>query len=298
VRWAAHLLNEAGRRWQDRGRPGVARAAYASAALLAPSWSAPWFNLGLMAKSQRRWSDSLKFNRRAAELDPDDPPAWWNLGIAATAIGQWTAARLAWTRYGIEIPPGEGPIEMDLGAVPIRLSPAGQPEVVWCRRIDPARAVVLSIPTAGSGRGCGDLLLHDGEPTGSRLLKGRNVPVFDELELLAPGKRHTFAVEVLAPRPADLAELETGPDDGPVAIEDWSSSLQVLCADCSRGTPHDHPQPATEWTPQRRLGVAAESEGAAVAVVRAWAGRAPGRELKTIECVLERREGPPAQFRS
>ena len=237
MRWAAQRLNEAGRRWQDRGYPGVAGAAYASAALLAPSWSAPWFNRGLLAKGQRRWSDSLKFNRRAAELDPDDPPAWWNLGIAATAIGQWTAARLAWTRYGIPVPPGEGPIEMDLGAVPIRLSPADQPEVVWCRRIDPARAVVLSIPTAGSGRGCGDLLLHDGEPTGSRLLQGRKVPVFDELELLLPGTRHTFAVEVLAPRPADVAELETGPDDVPVAIEDCRRPCRCSARPAAAGRP-------------------------------------------------------------
>jgi hypothetical protein len=294
VNWAARLLNESGRGWQDRGHPGVARAAYAAAALLAPSWSVPWFNRGLVAKRQRRWPDSLAFNRRAAELDPDDPPAWWNLGIAATAVGQWETARIAWSRYGIHIPPGEGPIEMDLGHVPIRLAPATQPEVVWCRRIDPARAVVLSIPTAESGRGCGDLILHDGEPKGSRLLGGREVPVFEELAVLAPGTRHTFVAEVRAPGPTDLAELEDAPDGAPVAVEDWSGSLRMLCKQCSEGAvghAHEDPTPA-EWAPERRLGVAAESQRVAVAMLEDWVGRGPGRELKTIECVLERPAAP------
>jgi len=295
VNWAARWLNEAGHRWQDSGYPGLAGAAYAWAARLAPSWSVPWFNRGLLAKVERRWSDSLRFNRRAAELDPDDPPAWWNLGIAATATGQWKAARLAWTRYGIEIPPGEGPIEMDLGDVPIRIAPDSQAEVVWCRRIDPARAVVLSIPTAQSGHGCGDLILHDGAPNGSRRLDGHEVPVFDELEVLAPGKRHTFEVEVLAPGPADVADLETDQEDGVVAIEDWSA-MRRLCQRCDLGTPHDHPAagPADEWRPVRVLGVAAESERAARAAVDAWASRGPGRAFKTIECVLQREDSKPS----
>ncbi len=192
-----------------------------------------------------------------------NPPAWWNLGIAATALQDWETAREAWSRYGIDVPDGSGPIEMDLGAVPIRVSPAQHPEVVWCRRIDPARAVVRSVPTAASGRGCGDTVLHDGAANGHRMHGGREVPVFDELELLAPGGLHTFAVKLIAPTRADLEAFESLSVDDELVVEDWASSIEWLCKKCSEGTPHEHaPQPSEEevWKPERTVGVAARSE--------------------------------------
>jgi hypothetical protein len=178
-----------------------------------------------MAKFQRRWRDCRAFNERAVELDPNDPPSWWNLGIAATALADWETARRAWSSYGIQVPAGTGPIDMELGAVPIRLSPVVHPEVVWCRRLDPARAVVRSVPTPDCGRGCGDTVLHDGAANGHRLLDGREVPVFDELELLAPGRLHTFSVRVVAPAQADVKELESLSIDHELMVEDWDSSI-------------------------------------------------------------------------
>ena len=106
---AAHLANELGRTCAAHGLISAASAAYAGAAFLAPAWSAPWFNRGLLAKLQRRWAESLRLNRRAAELEPNDPPIWWNLGIAATALGEWNTAREAWGRYGIHVPPATAP---------------------------------------------------------------------------------------------------------------------------------------------------------------------------------------------
>jgi tetratricopeptide (TPR) repeat protein len=94
------------------------------AAAIAPGWAVPWYNLGLVAKWQRRWRDALDWNQKAVALDPSNQPAWWNLGIAATALGDWAEARLAWTAYGIQLPPGEGAIEMELGPTPIRLNPS------------------------------------------------------------------------------------------------------------------------------------------------------------------------------
>lgn len=85
-------------------------------------------------------------HRRAVELDSSDEAAWWNLGIAATALGEWREARTAWRACGIEIPEGDGPPDLDFGLVPVRLDPAGCGEVVWCRRIDPARAVIRNVP--------------------------------------------------------------------------------------------------------------------------------------------------------
>lgn len=286
---AANLINELGRLCQDRGNLGAARLVYACASAVAPAWSVPWFNRGLIAKFQRRWPDCWTFNKRAAELDPNDPPVWWNLGIAATAMGDWETARKAWSSYGIDVPAGTGPIDMNLGAVPIRVSPLEQPEVVWCRRLDPARAVIRSVPTPECGRGCGDTVLHDGEAKGSRIHAGREVPVFDELQLLAPGHLHTFAARIVAAGQSDVEDLEASSSDEELVVEDWTSSIRWLCQKCSEGAPHEHPVGSEgEWQPERVVGVAARSEEGARSALTAWANGGSGRQLGAIECVLKR----------
>ena len=285
------FVNELGRHFQRRGHLRVARVTYACASFLTPSSYSPWFNRGLIAKFQRRWEDCRRFNLRAAELDPNEPPAWWNLGIAATALGDWETARKAWSRYGIHVPDGTGPIDMNLGTVPIRIAPQERPEVVWCHRLDPARARIESVPTPESGRGYGDIVLHDGEPRGKRMHAGREVSVFDELQLLAPGTLSTFAASVVAPTPADMEALEASSIDDALVIEDWSTGVRALCASCSEGSPHEHEhhEPAEEaWVPEHVIGVAAASEEVARAAILRWVGGAEGRGLESIERVLAR----------
>jgi hypothetical protein len=285
----AERLNAAGMSLEAKGRFGPARLAFRSSSFLAPAWPAPVFNLGLLAKRDRRWDEARALNRRAAELDPNSPPAWWNLGIAATALGDWKTARLAWSRYGIDVPEGEGPIEMDLGLVPIRLRPLSLSEVVWCRRIDPARAVVLSVPTPESGRGYWDTVLHDGEPRGSRQLDGAEVSVFDEIQLLAPGRLHTFAARVTAPAHGDVEALAASCRAGEHAVEDWEASVRWLCRRCSEGSPHAHDGACDEeWVPERTVAVAARSEDAARSLLETWAAGAEGRHVGGVDCVLRR----------
>ena len=73
---------------QHEGRSEEAAAAYRRAIEADPTWSAPWFNLGLQAKFDGQWKECLAYNQKAVELDPKNEGAWWNLGIAATALGQ------------------------------------------------------------------------------------------------------------------------------------------------------------------------------------------------------------------
>lgn len=131
--------NERGRELSDKGDDAGAEAAYREAITLDPKFDSAWFNLGLVYKRRHDWAETLRCSLRAAELNPQrEQPAWWNLGIAATALRDWATARKAWMGYGINIPPGEGPIEANFGRTPVRIGIPEPLEVVWCRRLDPA----------------------------------------------------------------------------------------------------------------------------------------------------------------
>jgi tetratricopeptide (TPR) repeat protein len=87
MRRRAERLNAKAIDLEEKGWAAEAEDLYRKAAKADPSWSVPWFNLGLLAKRQRRWADSREHNRAALALDAGDEGAWWNLGIAATALG-------------------------------------------------------------------------------------------------------------------------------------------------------------------------------------------------------------------
>jgi hypothetical protein len=283
----ANVVNELGRALDRRGWQRLGDRSYALAAWFDTDWYVPWFNRGIVAKADRNWQECRRFNLRATDLDPSFMPAWWNLGIAATALADWPLARRSWSRYGVTVPPGDGPPDLNLGPVPIRVAPSSSAEVVWCHRIDPARAIIESVPLPDSGRAFGDVLLHDGEPKGHRLLSGREVPVFNELQLLTPSGFLTFQAEVLAPDTEAAAALAMAAVPGSVAIEDWSA-LRVLCAACSEGAPHDHIEPQRPWESERLFGLAAASEDAAVERLNLWLGAGVGRALRSLECVFAR----------
>ncbi len=234
----ANELNEQGRALARDGRVSEAEAAYRQAMAQAPDWSVPAYNLGLLLKYQRRWSESLAANRRAAELAPEDEAAWWNLGIAATALEEWATAREAWAHCGLELPAGEGAPSCDYGRVPIRLNPDGNGEVVWAHRIDPARAVLRSIPFAASGFRWGDTVLHDGAAVGHRILNGREVPVFNALDRVQPSPFSTYELELALASRADFDTLSDAAYRAGGAAENWASTVAYLCRACSEGTVH------------------------------------------------------------
>src|SRR5690606_13050084 len=123
------------------------------------------------------------------------------------------------------------------GGAAVRLSPEGEAEVVWGRRIDPARIEVQSIPLPSSGRRWGEVVLHDGVPRGERTTVAGGLtggtpsvfPVFDEIELWAPSSVPTWVVLIEAATPADRDALERLAADAGYAAEDWSASVRLLC---------------------------------------------------------------------
>jgi hypothetical protein len=279
--------NEKAVKLQQRGLIAEAVKHYQKAIKLRPAWAAPWYNLGLLRKEQRNWPESLRCNQKAVALDPSEQEAWWNMGIAATALEDWAEARRAWKGFGIEIPEGEGPIEMEIGLTPIRINPYEEAEVVWCRRIDPARAIIACVPLPQSDHRFGDLLLHDGAPNGFRKVDEKEIPVFDELQLLAPGEYGTFEVIVSGVGPDDVESLSDLAAERGLAAEDWSSNLRIICKACSEGSvagKHTHDLDQTDY---RRIGFAALSEIQAREILRRWLAGKRMAKIEEIDCLLE-----------
>ena len=262
-----------------------------------PNWAAGWFDLGLIAKLRHDWTAARGANERALALGDGKPgdPAAWNLGIAATALGDWPTARRAWTAFGLDVEPGDGPIHDPLGQIAIRLNPEPRrpgerrllvdgaehgTEVLWAERLSPAHAVLTSVPLPESGHRYGDVVLHDGEPAGSReLADGTAVPVFDELERLEPAPHPTTAVAVTAPAAADAAALLDAAAAAGLKAEDWTGSVRAICPGCSDGEVHDH-TPAPDWRPERSVGVAGDPDHVA-GILDGWAAAGPGRAWRT-----------------
>jgi tetratricopeptide (TPR) repeat protein len=250
---AGVLINE--RRFREAVEPAGA------ACRLRPDWAEAWWNYGVALKHAQRWTDCIEACDRAIALDPDDSAGpRWNAGIAATALGDWERARAAWASCGVQVPPGDGPLEMTIGHAGVRICPDGEPEVVFCRRIDPCRARIVSVPLPESGHRFGDVVLHDGEPRGKRRLGEASITVFDELRLLESAGYGTWRIAVTCRTPEERDALLTLYDGVDGAIEDWTDSV-VLCATCSLGEPCEaHARQDAGWRSDRDLGLALRDE--------------------------------------
>ncbi len=288
----ARELNDRRREAAEAGRRDEAVRAYEEAAAADPSCATPLYNLGLLYKYEGNWALSLDCNQRAIAREPTNEAAIWNLGIAATALGRWGIARQAWRDFGIELSDGDGPIELLCGMAPIRINSVANPEVVWGTRVDPARAVLDSIPYPESGHGFRDLVLNDGAPNGYRVLNGREVAVLDELQHLERSDFGTFVAKAILDDPQvqaeRLVEIATSLDG---AAEDWTSSVRILCRQCSEGRPHsEHDRDNRVPDRNRAIGLAATSSGHADRIVQAWLGEFPGIRIESLNLMLEPRK--------
>lgn len=245
-----------------------------------PRNAVAWFDLALAHKYLGNWRESAAANLRALEItsEPGDP-AWWNLGIAATALRDWTLARRAWLGYGIdaaELREGSGPYELHWNSNPVRIFSDDRDtvEIVWGRRICPARIRIESIPFPSSQHRWGDVVLHDGAPNGERVVDETAYPVFDELERWGPSEIPSLQANVRCVTDGDAEALVDAFDTAHFAAEDWSTNVRQLCKQCSEGTQptHDHTFPA--GGEERTFGIAAPI-GLASQVLSTWRAASP-----------------------
>jgi hypothetical protein len=252
---------------EDWPRAGDLLAA-AAARLSGRAAAAVWFDAALAYKFARNWVRAYETGKTAVTYVERgaEEPAFWNLGTAATILRDWDTARDAWAGYGLQPFPGTGPIDAELGPTCVRLSDVS--EVVWAVRLCPTRARVISVPFDASRR-FGEVVVHDGAPSGERAYGDMTVPVFDEVALFEPSDSATLSVLVTG-GPGELEALEDSFAGRQFGFEVLASRVD-LCDCCSRSTVR---QQRGEYDGEQQLFVAAPEDDART-LLDAWAAERP-----------------------
>jgi tetratricopeptide (TPR) repeat protein len=273
----AEALHDLGMQKSDAGDQDAALALYLEALALDRARPNTLYNVGLIYKYRRDWVHSLRYNRQSVDLRPEDEAANWNLAIAATALKDWRTAREVWKRLGMRMEAGDKPILDNFGTAPVRLNgfedSSAAVETVWARRLSPVTARILNIPTPEARFRFGDVVLHDGAGTGTRLdAEGRERAVFNVFELLEPSDFATYEIEIEAPDSDAVDVLRSACIQAQVEFEDWST-LRTLCRACSEGrahAQHDHQLQEQGWNPTRRVGMASRDFSDVEGVLEVW----------------------------
>jgi tetratricopeptide (TPR) repeat protein len=287
----ADALEDEGTQRKERGDEAGALAAYLEALALHRERPTTLYNVGLIYKYRRDWQSSLRYNRMAIEYDPADVPTNWNLAIAATALRDWRTAREAWQRLGIDLDGQEGPIIDDFGYTPVRLNGLedrdSAVEVVWAKRLSPVTARIDNIPTLAAKFRYGDVVLHDGAGTGTRVdADGLERPVFNVLELFEPSPYVTYQASIDAPDKQAVEALASAFVSAGIECEDWTANMHVLCKSCSDDGAHDdHPPglPGDRWQIERLIGVASRDPARVEAVLEFWSAGDPTRRVESLD---------------
>nr|WP_294942692.1 hypothetical protein [uncultured Mucilaginibacter sp.] len=256
---------------EEQGYTEEAISIYHKVIKAAPDWATPYYNLGLIYKYRGEWQLSYANNLTALGMDADNEAARWNLGIAATALSDWRTARESWNHFGLKLDVNDDEPNLNLSSAPVRLKPDDEGEVVWCTRIDPARAIIENIPFASSGRRFGDIILNDGAPVGSRISDGIEYPVFNELQLIQQSDYSTYSITVYTNDQRHIDKLLELCKIEKVEAEDWST-VRMLCKQCSEGTAHEHHdnQLVESDKDERDIGFASERKQAILNVLNNW----------------------------
>jgi len=224
---------------EDSGNTNDAIKIYNEIISFDTDWATPHYNLGLIYKYQCNWELSYLHNKRATEIDGNNEAAWWNLGIASTALNRWRIARTAWNKFGLNMEINDDEPNLDLETTPVRLNPNENGEVVWCKRIDPARAIIRNIPLPDTNHRFNDIILNDGAPQGYRTNNGKEYAVFNELQLISKSDCSTYSCIIYTNNDEHIEKLENICKKTNVEIEDWSTVI-YLCKQCSEGKVHEH----------------------------------------------------------
>lgn len=195
---------------------------YKKVVKLAPDWSLPYHFLSLFYRQRNEWKPSFHYSQKAIETNPEDKTAWRILATSATALRRWQTARKAWNELGFEFRQTDKVLNLDLGLIPVCINPKTKPEIVWARQIDPARAQIESIPQPASERRYKEIILIDNQPVAHRRLRGKRVPIYEELESVRLSAYNTYAVILETRKKSEVDILDKLCLDAEIGFDNWS----------------------------------------------------------------------------
>lgn len=255
---------------------------------LVPDWYKPYQHLGAIYKVRKEWKPSFHYIQKAIDANPQDEISWWNLGIVATAMKRWRLARIAWNETGYKFnDQKDTAIDVNLGIAPVRINPESRSEIIWTERIDPARAIIESIPHPASGKRYRDVLLIDGIEQGYSVVNQRKMPVYDELIVLSQSRYRTFVVELVDVEPNDITILDKLCLNADLGFDNWSKATRSLVTKRSNVLPEYY----TDYIPEDWNGssyivaIAAHQEEEVLEVLKSWEVITL-KNYHEIECVL------------
>jgi tetratricopeptide (TPR) repeat protein len=239
---------------------------------LASGWNRPYTQLGSLYKDRADWKTCLHYTHIGLQLDPEDRDAWMNLALASTARKKWRSARQAWNRLGYDFRETDQATDFEMGVVALILNPGTQPEVVWARRLDPARAVVLSIPQPGSGHRFRDIVLFDPGTEGAQAAGAKQWPAYRELQVLKSSPFKTFSVVLPDVSRSQVDTLARLCSQERVGFDNWSAATHLYLPPAFREKPefHLHPFPQEDEQARTLVALAAKKQGAVEKVLRNW----------------------------
>ncbi|HDS01853.1 MAG TPA: tetratricopeptide repeat protein [candidate division Zixibacteria bacterium] len=79
------------------GNTAKAIEEYRAAIAADSSFASPYYNLGVIYYSQKKFTDALKMFERVTQLEPDNLDAWKNMGLSATETGDLSKGEKAFT---------------------------------------------------------------------------------------------------------------------------------------------------------------------------------------------------------
>ncbi len=294
--------------------PGRHRDAAAAleAALALESRAAWWFELGLVCKHARAWSDARDANLRALEAAGGrHRGAAFNLALAATALGDGAAAAEAWRRAGIEARADEGALPFVDGLPPaqVRLPTLGSGtgvdralpdeaasfEVVWVQPLSPCHGVVRSPTHRDAMADFGDVVLFDPAPVAVLARDGAPVPRFAFLGRLRAGDERRFRFMALQQKPGQVEGLAAALPEAAI-LYPQGERVEMVCPRCAAGetfVKHEHLPEEAHRVVFGKLVVPAEIDLDALSAALDGALRAQPGVLLAVPALHEARGDTP-----
>lgn len=189
---------------------------------IAPNWSPPYHHLSAIYKYNNDWKAAFHYGKVAIEKGATKEDTWRNLAIAATALKKWKIAQTVWKKLGLKIGGEKKPSNFEVEIIPVRLKSTHYHEIIWAKRIDPARAIIESIPTPRTDRKYGDKILIDYKVVGYRIVNGKKLPVFDELSLIKRSHYRLFFIYLYQASKNDCAILDKLCSNTNLGYDNWS----------------------------------------------------------------------------